>query len=99
MTSTSSSSVINSKDCSRLIILRSQLQRLVGAGGPGIGHVLFLTHIHRDILGLWRRSHDHPLIDRNAGTYEQSAPVLGGKQAIACGFPRFVSDQRALLPL
>ena len=69
--STSSSSAMNSRDCSRAQHGgRGQLQCFVGAGRAGIGDMLLLADIDDDVLAFGACADDHALVNRHAGPNE-----------------------------
>ena len=72
-----------------------QAQGLVGAGGAHIGQLLFAADVDGDVLHLGTHAHHHALIHGHAGADEQSATVLGGKQAVGHGLAGLVGHQGA----
>ena len=98
VTSTSSSSLMNSRHCSKLRMRwRDQLERFVGPSCTGVGDMLFLAYIHYNIFTLRADADDHAFIDFQAGADKHTATVLRLPKAIAGGLPRLVRDQRPLL--
>ena len=77
---------------------RHQPQRLVGAGGPHIGHLLLAAHVDRDILLLGGDAHDHALVHRHARPDKQRAALLCVEQAVAHALAGLKRHQRAGAP-
>ena len=77
---------------------RHQTQRIVGAGGAHIGHLLFLAHVDRDILLLGGDAHDHALVHRHARPDEQRTALLGIEQTVAHALARLEGHEGAGVP-
>ena len=88
---------MKSRHCSRLMILgRSQLKSLVGAGGTRVGQLLCLAYVQLNILGLGALSHHHAGVDLNAWPDEEVSSLLGVEQAVGDGFTGLEGDQGAV---
>lgn len=76
---------------------RDEAQRVIRAGGTGVGHLLFFADVTDDIFVFSAFAHDHALIYRHTRADEQPAALLCVKQAVSRGFPRLMHDDRAAL--
>ena len=74
---------------------RDEAQRVIRAGGTGVGHLLFFADVTDDIFVFSAFAHDHALIYRHTRADEQPAALLCVKQAVSRGFPRLMHDDRA----
>ena len=87
VTSTISSSAMNSIACSRFSHERHQANRFVGGGRTHVGQLLLAHHVHVQIVVAGVLADDHALVDLDARTNEQIAAVLQSFQCIRRGQP------------
>ena len=74
---------------------RHEAQRVVRAGGAGIGQLLFLADVDGDILLLRRHADDHAGIHGHARADEQLAALLRIVQAVGDALAGLERDERA----
>ena len=71
---------------------RNKPERVVTAGGSGVGELFLFAHVAGDVFVFGTFAHYNALININAGADEKSAPVLCVKQTVACAGACFVND-------
>ena len=76
----------------------NQTQGVVGAGGTGVGQLLFLAHVHRHILAAGIDADDHAAVDGNTGADEEGAALLGVEEAVGDGLAGLKGDHGAVAP-
>ena len=89
VTSTSSSSAMNSRLCSRLRV-RKGIRRIafIGGGGAHVGQLLFAHGVDVEIVVARVLADDHAFVDLHAGADEEFAALLQAIEGVGGGASR-----------
>ena len=96
VTSTSSSSAMNSMDCSSVrLLVGDEAERFVGAGGAHVGELLFADGVDVEVVVAGVLADDHALVDLDAVGDEEDAAVLQAVERVGGGGAGAVGDEGA----